>query len=743
MSPPNLHPLSLALALAVALPAGTTLAAERAVDWALCHAPEAFGPFRDGPPSAGSAARAVSPVTVHADTLDVSGERVTRFRGRVELERADQWLGTEALIYQHADGTWESPGPLRFEDEGLRLTAAHGEGDTTAERVTLQDVEYRLLDRTMGNGTATTALREGSHSTLTDAEFSTCPPGQRQWAFTAETIKIDDTTQRGVAQDATLRLGRVPVLWLPWVSFPTTDARQTGLLAPTLGFNNRNGFDYEQPIYLNLAPHYDATLSPRWMAKRGLMLGGEFRYLTTRSAGKLEGHWLPDDDVTGNDRSQWRWENLTTLSPQWHATALLQDVSDRDYLRDFGSQFSQNHLVLLDSHLALNGRGQTWNTRLSFERWEVANPALLPGSEPFSRLPRLRGQWLQPLLPWLDVGFDAETVRFEHDERAGGSRIDLRPHLRLFFGGASWFMNPEIAFRYTGYALDQDPTARGRDRSPSRDLPITSLDMGLLFERETNWFGTRFIQTLEPRLYYLHVPFREQSALPLFDTQPLSFSWPGLFRQNRYTGADRQGDAHQATVAVTTRLLGADDGRERLSASLGRVHFFDAPRVVIPGERPTPRDGSAYVGELDWHISDGWSVSLAQQWSPGALGTELSALRSQWRFADRGVVNASYRYRKDLLEQADLSFAAPITSHWRVVGRWAWSLRERHTLEALGGFEWRSCCMAVRVLGRNHIRDVNATRSTGIHIEIELNGIGSFGRDSERLLSDAILGYSP
>jgi len=766
---PNLHPLAFGLALALALPSRAAppgavptaptvpLAQPAAADWALCRAPATFGPFRSAPPSAGREARATANVVVDADTLDLSAQNVTTFRGNVELTRADQWLGTEALEYDHDAGTWRSPGPIRFEDEGLRLRAAtatgttadgdgdgDGDGADIVERVALRDVEYLIVDGTMGNGTAVSAVREGGASTLSDALFSTCPPGQRQWALRARSIDIDDARERGVARSATVRLGGVPVLWLPWISFPTSGNRRSGLLTPSAGFNDDTGFEYAQPIYLNLAPNYDATLVPRWMSRRGLMLGGEFRYLTPRSQGQVDAEFLADDDVADRDRHLFRWRHFTAISPRWFATAHLQDISDPDYLRDFGGNFGLNTLNLLDSQLALVGRGRTWNTSLSMERWEIANPAIAPGSEPFARLPRLRGQWLQPLRPWLDAGIDAEAVRFDDDERAGGRRIDLRPNLRLSFGGASWFIHPEIAFRHTAYQLERDPADPLRDRSPSRSLPIGSVDMGLMFEREARLFGGDYVQTLEPRLYYLRVPFREQGDLPLFDSQPLSFSWPGLFRSNRYAGADRQGDANQATLAVTTRLLDADDGRERLSASLGRIQYVDAPRVRLPGETPGTDDGSAYVGELDWRVSDAWSVSVAQQWNPAdGRGTELSALRSQWRFAERGVLNASYRYRKDLVELTDVSFTAPIDAHWRAVGRWAWSVRDRRTLEALGGVEWRSCCVAVRVLARDFIRDLNGDRNTGLYVEIELNGIGSFGRDSERLLSDAILGYSP
>ncbi|MBS3959186.1 MAG: LPS assembly protein LptD, partial [Xanthomonadaceae bacterium] len=192
-----------------------------------------------------------------------------------------------------------------------------------------------------------------------------------------------------------------------------------------------------------------------------------------------------------------------------------------------------------------------------------------------------------------------------------------------------------------------------------------------------------------------------------------------------------------------SRLLGAEDGRERLAASLGRIVHLDPPRLRLPGEPAADPDGSAYVAELDWQINDAWSLRSTQQWDPGRRATQLSALRAQYRFGERGVFNASYRYREGLLEQTDLSFAAPLSAEWRAVGRWAWSLREDRNLEALAGLEWRSCCMAVRVLAREHLRDFDGRSNRGVYLEVELNGIGRFGRDSERLLSDAILGFSP
>jgi LPS-assembly protein len=269
-----------------------------------------------------------------------------------------------------------------------------------------------------------------------------------------------------------------------------------------------------------------------------------------------------------------------------------------------------------------------------------------------------------------------------------------------------------------------------------------SLDAGAFFERDFDWRGGHYLQTLEPRLFYLKVPYRDQDDLPLFDTQPLTFGWPGLFRDNRFGGADRQADADQVTLALTSRVLSADDGRELISAGIGRIHYFDPPRVTVPGAPPLSDEGSAWVAEASLALAPNWSLSLAQQWDPDSERTTLSAVRSQWRFGEGGLVNASYRYRADLLEQADVSFVVPVNLRWRLMGRWNYSLRDRETLEALGGVEWNSCCVALRVLARRYIREFGGESNTGIYLELELNGVGSLGRDTARLLDDAILDYS-
>lgn len=753
MRPTRLRLLPLCLAIAGAVHAQET----PKPTWALCHAPATLPWFVD-PAGMQGGDRLQAPTDIAADDLDVLKAESTVFSGNVVLTHADQWMATDRLTYLHSEERFSTEGEARYQDRTLRFTADKVEGDQKTDELTMQGVDYQFNEE-LGNGSAGTAVMKGPVGTLTTATYSTCPPGERQWEFSAGRIAINDETNTGVARNVTLKLGGIPVLWLPVISFPTDDKRRTGMLAPTLGRDDRNGLDVRLPVYLNLAPNYDATLTPRWLSKRGLMLGGEFRYLTERSRGRLEGTWLPNDQidgepVSGDNRSFLSWRHNTLLSRHWSLDADLNNVSDKWYLSDFGDSIDATSISLVASRAGLYGRGKFWSASLSAESWQIASPLLDDGDEPYRRLPRLQASAWRPLARWFEAGLGLEAVRFTHDTLDGGNRLDVQPWVRFPFGGSAWFVTPQLSWRYTGYdGLD------AVDSSPSRSLPIASVDAGAYFERSFQWHGGDYVQTLEPRLYYLRVPYRDQEHLPLFDTRELTFGWTSLFRDNRFGGADRQSDANQAALALTTRVLSAADGRERLAVGIGRITYFDPPRVRLTPSSPfTSEDGSAWVANVDLSVSDWWSLGVTQQWDPDGVRTELSSVRTQLRLHHGTIVNAAYRYRRDAvgqpgLEQTDLSFVIPVNRNWSLYGRWNYSLRSRdnpspllreepHTIEALAGFQWSSCCVAVRVLGRQYVRSFESQNNFGLYVEIELNGLGSFGRDTARLLDDAILGYA-
>lgn len=747
-------PLALCLTAALAGLAARPAVAQSRLDydpalWVLCRPNALFDFYR---PLRGTAAdRESAETTLYARSFDIRDQSSYLLEGDVEILRADQRVAAAMMRYDPESEAWTAQGDVQYQDSGMLIGAERAEGQLENDQASLEALRYQLL-AARGNGEAEKAENHGDVSTLTGVSYTTCDPGNHQWSIHAGELKIDQAEGIGTARHATLRFGRVPVLYLPIASFPIDDRRKTGFLFPSLGASRSRGVDVATPYYIDIAPNLDATLTPRLMTKRGVMLGAEFRYLFDDHRGRVYGTYLPDDNRTDRDRGTFTWEHRGTLSPHWQLIANLNHVSDDRYFEDFGDSLSTAATSLLDSNIGVYGRGANWNASLALQSWTISDPYLPDSSEPYRRLPRALFNWEQPFAGILEAGLRSEGVVFEHSEKPGATRVDLYPYLAFPYERAAGFIRPEIGLRHTTYQLDDAFRPAYTDTSPSRTTPILSLDAGLVFERPTHWFGNAMVQTLEPRLYYLNVPYRDQSNLPILDTQELGFSWGQLFRSNRFAGADRQSDANQATLAITTRLFEEATGQERLSASLGQIRYFQAQRVQMPGVATVDRAGSAYVGDLELALDDRWSVGVSQQWDPNRELSDLSTLRSQYRWGEAGgVMNFAYRFRRDgrgtnpdrvALEQLDASVLYPINAQWRLVGRWNYSLEEKTTLEAFAGVEWENCCLATRVLMRRYVRNVEGEINNSLYIELELKGLSTLGRKSGELVERAILGYS-
>ncbi|TAK39363.1 MAG: LPS-assembly protein LptD [Lysobacteraceae bacterium] len=755
----RLLPLPVCIAFSLAAHA----ADDRPADWRLCPVQDAIPAFPDAQPATHltSEERAGQPTDIEGD--EISGpESNRRITGNVALRRGDQFLGTDQLTFDTGTGHYFATGSVRYQDAGMRLVADEAEGNQGEDRHDIRNVRYQLVSR-RGNGGAEHIELQGSLGSLYGATYSTCPPEDRSWELRAQRIDVDTAEGMGVAHNAVLRIGKVPVLYVPWFPFPVDDRRRTGLLYPGIGSSSRNGFDYRQPIYLNLAPNYDLTLQPRFMTRRGFQLGAEFRYLVDGGVGNLDFSYLPSDDLSsrereeetaeflakgysldnrrGDDRARFHFDARQALFPGWEGRAELNWISDPRVLEDSSNNVDGLAPYSLNSVIGVFGRGRHWSAGLAADHHQLADYTLDSQALPHDRLPRAWLDWEQPLTPWLHAGLNAEAVRFHHEAAPGGSRLDVKPFASMPLQGASWFLTPKISWRYTSYRLDDALAAQLGDDAPSRSLPIASLDGGLFFDRATSIGGESFLQTLEPRMFYLRVPYRDQDDLPRFDTRPLTFSWGQLFRENRYTGADRQTDANQLTLAVSTRLLRQSDGREKLSASLGQIRYFDESRVIVPGETPVERGKSAWVADASYAVNDRWSLGASYQWDPKFRRKDLASVRTRYLVGDTGVVNLSYRYRRDVLEQVDLNFLYPLSPSWSLVGRYYHSIEDNQLLEGIAGVQWDSCCMAVRLVGRRYLHNREGELSNSIQFEVELKGLGSAGPDTESRLRRAILGY--
>lgn len=674
-----------------------------------------------------------------------------RLEGNARIQRLDQLIQADQLTYWTETTAWLAEGHVRYQDRSMLLSADKAQGKTDPNSATLDSVRFQLLN-SRGNGRADKAqLIDDDNARMDKVRFSTCDPEQPSWEIRADDLAIDQAAGLARGHDVTLRVGDVPVLWLPYARFPTDDRRQSGFLYPSFGFNGNSGLDFTLPYYLNLAENYDMTLYPRMVTQRGFMAGAEFRYLTERSRGQIDGAWMSNDRRAERERGQWHLDNFTSIAPNWNFSAYINGVSDKRYFEDFGDSLSSIATSLLPSSAYLNGRGRGWSFSAGGDKYQITDPTLSDQFEPYRRLPRVTFDGNTALFGSVRGGVKSEFVSFDKDcypDDSGnrvcpttGERLDLYPYLSLPLEGASWFLRPEFGVRHTRYDVSTEQSNGNRlGASPDRTTPISSLDMGLIFERDAELFGTRYTQTLEPRLFYLYVPYRDQDALPVFDTQLLTFDFPQLFATNRYTGADRQMDANNLTAAVTTRLLETATGQERLSASFGQIRYFDDQRVQLYGAA-TDYSGSAYVAEFDIHLSDRWRLKLADQWNPNSDRTDLSAVSLQHRFLGDGVLNLSYRYRRDFLEQTDISALVPLNQRWRLIGRWNYSLRDDKTLESLFGIERDSCCVIWRLLARHYLRNASGRANDALYFEMELKGLGAIGQKTGDFLRRGILGY--
>lgn len=575
---------------------------------------------------------------------------------------------------------------------------------------------------------------------LRDVRFTTCPAGNADWELKASSIEIDQKTQQGKGRNVRVDLKGVPILYTPVISFPVGDARKSGFLFPSFGNSDKSGFEMGVPYYFNLAPNYDLTLTPFLLSRRGFGIGAEYRYLTGRSRGRLDTDFLPGDDLANRDRRLSTLVHRTDFTDSLRLEADLADASDSRYFEDFGLGPDGTSITFLDRHLQLAWRGDGWRLDGLLQNFQTIDLTVDPLDRPYSRLPQLAFTGLWPARGGFEASFDAETVWFDRDEGVTGLRADAMPRIAWGLRGPGYHFEPSAAWRATAYELSD--TAPGEDDSPGRSAPILSLDSGLVFERES---GEReqFVHTLEPRLRYTWIPFRNQDDLPVFDTALPDLNLVQLFRTNRYVGADRLGDANELAAGLTTRLFSAESGQQYLAATIGQRFYFESPRVVLPGEVAEQRDASNLVGEIELTAWRDWSARVAMEWDQEESNTLRGDASLQYRPAPDAVVNLGYRYREGLLEQWDAGFAWRLSPSWQLFARQVYSTKENKSIDRFAGFEYAGCCWRLRLLGRNYVSNRTGESDNSILLQVELTGLSSVGSRSDAFLERGIRGYSP
>ncbi len=671
----------------------------------------------------------------HAE-FQLGGDAV--FSEQITLSSGNRLLSADSAQFDQAAGIFSVDGSVEYRDPEIRIRATRAEYNQRTEEVFFNDAQFELWS-VPARGTADEIkVEKAGILRLKAVTYTSCPEGNNDWTLRASKIRIDQTLGIGTARNARLNFKGVPILYFPYLSYPVTNQRKSGWLIPDFGTSQTRGIEFEMPYYWNIAPQYDATIVPHYMSRRGLQLKSEFRYLAPGYDGVLTGEYLPDDDATNTHRALAAWRHESNFTTTWRGTVDATHVSDPNYFEDLSSGLAATSQTHLRRRMDLNFYNNVWSGLLRLEDYQTIDPTIAAIDEPYRTLPKLaiRGFTPEGFLG-LQYEVEGELAYFDRNVGVTGLRGHIMPEIALPLTVAGVHFEPAAAYDYTAYSLNN--TASGARDNPSRNAPVLGFNVTSTFERLTskrNW-----LQTLEPRVLYTYIPHRNQDDLPVFDTIEPDLDIVQLFRKNRFVGYDRLGNTNQLAIGITTRLIDASDGDEFLTATIGEILYFSDRSVILPGGTPADSSSSDYLLEFTMKLLEHWRMKLGYQYSSDEREAKLADARLSYRSGDNKIANISYRYRRDILEELDVSAAWSVADHWNLVGRYDYSIFDQKPLERLVGIEYETCCWAVRTVWRRNLARRTGESDTSISLQLILKGFGSSDSSADRLLDRGILDY--
>lgn len=667
--------------------------------------------------------RSQSPVVLYARQLSAGQQKEGEARGNVELTRADQYMATELLLFDPVAELVTVPGPIEYRDQQVWLRGEEARYSLIEESGYFSAINYGVTGSSARGYADWVELLGGHTSRLHGLNYTTCPGEKPDWQLLAKELELQHEEGRGSARGAKLEFKGIPILYVPWFTFPIDDRRKTGFLYPGIGHSSDQGLELSIPWYWNIAPNQDMTLEPRWFSERGLMLTGDYRLMTKFTKGSIDFDYMPEDQITNEERYRYEIRHTSQPSARWGTDLLFSRVSDEQYFQDYGTNFRQTAKQFLRSNATLTGVGRYWNFQLMADAFQVIDESVKPKNEPYRRLPRIAFWMDQPVgSGGLTLGLDAEMVSFDRDIGVTGERIDLYPNLYWDRYNRWGFVKPRIGYRYRAYHLDYK--GETGEESPDAGTTIASLDAGLVFDRATSDGG---YQTLEPRLFYLYVPYEDQNDLPVFDTGEFTFGFSQFFNSNRFAGGDRVGDTNQLSLAVSTQKFDSHNGSVVWSLGVGQIFYFDDRRVQLDNAPTADADLSPFLAEFTWYVSPRFSTVAGTQWDWDTETLDLAMLGLRYSGGFRQQVAFEYRYRDETVDQFDFRINWPISNSWYVISRINYSFADEDILELQGGFQYESCCWAVRTVLRRYLKNREGDYRDSIYLEFNLKGLSSIG----------------
>ena len=675
---------------------------------------------------------------IEADRLAGKTEDQIEATGDATLSQGGQSIRADSLIFKQSTREVDAQGAVRLEQDGNTMSGPRLRFNMDTSVGTMEQPYFYLKENDARGSADVLHIQDRQHYSLDSATYTTCPAGNQDWQMKMGLLEIDRNRQIGVAHGASVEFKGVPILYSPWMDFPLNGQRKSGFLAPIFGGTVKGGSEVTLPYYWNIAPNFDATVAPREMTKRGLMLNNEFRYLEPGYGGELHVDVLPNDAIANRSRARFMLNHNQTLASSLNGYVNFTQVGDNDYFRDLGDAVNATSQVNLLQEVGLNYNADWWTAGARVQQYQTLQDPVAPITEPYARLPQLTFNARQNYAG-ANIAFVGEYADFSHPTAVNARRLVLNPSVSYaLVSKPAFYLTPKMALHRVDYVMGANNVGGLPDASST--LPIFSLDTGVAFEREGNIFNNDYVQTLEPRAFYVYVPYKDQTLLPNFDSAQADFSFTQMFMENRFFGNDRVGDANYLTLAMTSRLLEQGNGMEHLKMMIGERISFSPPQMNLATPATTTNKSDILLA-LAGRVTDAWLLDSEFQFDPNESHTQRYNIAARYRPEAGKAINLGYRFTRNTLRHVDVSTQWPLSDRWHAVGRWNYSLQDARILETIGGLEYNQSCWMLRLVAQRFATATQQSNTT-FFVQLELNDFVQVGMDPLSLLKQSVPGYT-
>ncbi|MGI2122473.1 LPS assembly protein LptD [Shewanella baltica] len=714
----------------------------------------------------GMSAAELNKIRITSDNTNAEMGKQAIFRGDVLFSQGDRHIAADEAILDQATEQFDANGNLVFQDSNFTVTAESLQAQMRSNRATLKGAQYWLHGQQVHGDAEKLQITINNNLILTNTNFTTCPPDNVSWLLEAEKIKINSEEEWGEIWNAKLRVGGVPVFYIPYMTVPVSDKRKSGFLYPSFSTSTTNGVEIAAPYYWNIAPEYDLTFTPNYMSNRGLFTKTEFGYLAGEAQkGRVNFEYLGNDQlISGSpNRYLYNWQHQGSIDKNWRVLANFTDVSDNNYFNDLKSDVNR----ATDNQLSRIGEISYFESN-----WDISTrvqdiKVLGEDEKPYQVMPQVNFNYRAADF-WnnLDFGFNSELTNFAHQDNNvnTATRLHMAPSVTLPIHGPSGSLTSQVKLMQTNYWQHNEDPDLVVDDTVSRTIPQVRINGQINFERFTELFDENYRQTLEPQFQYLYVGYEDQRGIGIYDTAQLQDDYFGLFRDRRFSGLDRISDANQVTLGVTTRIFDSHN-QEATKFSLGQIFYLQDSKVgyednIFESNQST----SVLAAELDTRLTNDWYMGAAIQYDTNTSENKKTEVTLDFRPEANKLLQFSYRYVPDLLNsntndtvnisQAGVRGAWPISDDLYFVGNWYYDLNESRSIETYTGIQYESCCYAVRFSYHYRIKtnyddnigsaaiDSREQFESGFYLNLVIKGLGGSGPlGVTDMLNDGLFNY--